>query len=114
MRAWLAGQGGAALVPPPPQAIWQERGLQELCEEEVQEACDTVSLEEVAKQAWLAKQDAPALRGSVASPPPPLAAAATEAEVLAQGERLLNEPGLNLTEQEKEAVRMAMAIICRG
>ena len=113
-RAWLAGQGGSALVPPPHQAIWQERGLQELCEEEVQEACDTISLEEEAKQAWLAKQDAPALRGSVASPPPPLAAAATEAEVLAQGERLLNEPGLNLTEQEKEAVRMAMAIIRRG
>ena len=32
---------------------------------------------------------------------------------VAQGERLLNEPGLNLTEQEKEAVRMAMAIIRR-
>ena len=59
------------------------------------------------------EEDAPALRAFVASPAPPLAATATEAEVLAQGERLLNEPGLNLTEQEKEAVRMAMAIIRR-
>ena len=79
--------------------------------------------EEEAKRAWLASQDhfstapaeedAPALRAFVASPAPPLAVTATEAEVLAQGERLLNEPGLNLTEQEKEAVRMAMAIIRR-
>jgi len=116
--AWLAkqetptwGQSGAAVTPPPPQASWQELSLQELCEEDVEEACDQISLEEEAKLAWLAKQTPPALRGFVASSPPP--AAATETEVLAQGERLLQGTGLNLTAQEKEAVRMAMEIIRR-
>ena len=116
--AWLAkqeapawGQGRAAVVPPPPQASCQELSLQELCEEDVEEACDTISLEEEAKLAWLAKQTPPALRGFVVSPPPPVAA--TEAEVLAQGERLLQGTGLNLTAQETEAVRAAMEIIRR-
>ena len=116
--AWLAkqaapawGQGGAAVTPPPPQASWQELSLQELCEEDVEEACDTISLEEEAKLAWLAKQTPSALRGFVANPPPVVAA--SETEVLAQGERLLQGTGLNLTAQEKEAVRMAMGIIRR-
>merc|ERR1719162_568981 len=121
-RAWLAsqdqlsaapawGQGGAAVTLPPPQASWQELSLQELCEEDVEAACDTISLEEEAKLAWLSKQTPSALRGFVATPPPVVAA--SETEVLAQGERLLQGTGLNLTAQEKEAVRMAMEIIRR-
>jgi hypothetical protein len=114
--AWLAkqeapawGQGGAAVTPPPPQANWQELSLQELCVEGVEEACDTISLEEEeAKLACVAKQTPPALR-FVANPPPVVAA--SETEVLAQGERLLQGTGLNLTAQEKEAVRIAMEII---
>ena len=127
--AWLAkhdvhtgGQGGAA---PPSSVVADAVADAEQAIGSMGEMLDVLAglPEEEAKRAWLASQDhfstapaeedAPALRAFVASPAPPLAATATEAEVLAQGERLLNEPGLNLTEQEKEAVRMAMAIIRR-
>jgi len=127
--AWLAkhdvhtgGQGGAA---PPSSVVAGAVAEAERAIGAMGEMLDVLAglPEEEAKRAWLASQDhfstapaeedAPALRAFVASPAPPLAATATEAEVLAQGERLLNEPGLNLTEQEKEAVRMAMAIIRR-
>ena len=127
--AWLAkhdvhtgGQGGAA---PPSSVVADAVADAEQAVGAMGEMLDVLAglPEEEAKRAWLASQDhfstapaeedAPALRAFVASPAPPLAATATEAEVLAQGERLLNEPGLNLTEQEKEAVRMAMAIIRR-
>ena len=86
----------------------------EMCNEGKEYACAALSSEARAKLAWLAKQTAPRTfqRGVVepfASPPPPVAST----EVLAQGERLLQGTGLNLTPQEKEAVRRAMEIIRR-